>query len=110
MGHEYLEGVGDDECRHEHGQHAEAQQEDGDDAGFAHTDALYVGIADFLTRHETEMLRQKPVHLVDGFRGYRIAVLGEVEVDHGGYCGIEVAHSLHPCDEVVGSHDRASII
>ena len=31
--HEYLERVGDHQCRHEHGKHAEAHEECGDDAG-----------------------------------------------------------------------------
>ena len=77
--HEHLEGVGDDECRDQHGKYAEAQQEDGGDAGFARAHAFDGFLDERGTGLHAEMLREQCADLFHG--GCRSRVTGIVDIE-----------------------------
>ena len=104
LGDEHLESVGDDERRDQHGEDAEAQQEDGGDTRIA----LAHGFDGFLFHRcaglHGEMFWQQLVDLFHGGVGGRLIGIVDIEVDKIDIEFAEIVDTVHRGDHVIGKH------
>ena len=112
--HQHLEGVGDDECRHEHGKHAEDHHERGHHAGLPAAQPFEHLVLARAAVQRGEVRGQQGVDLLDDLFGVRARRRLDVQVQDRAVqrcvAGID-GHAVHqPSDRPLGHDGRAAVV